>query len=162
MVQRFYEVMFIVRPDVLDEDLDKLIAGIETTITSGGGAIRSVEKLGRRKLAYTVRKFNDGNYVLLTVDADGKLIAEVERRLRVIEQVIKYITVRMDEETKRLDKVKALRASRRSSSAQPVAPAPVSRGCSGRPRTVADHRGRERSRSCLDFLPAALKTKRRL
>src|SRR5271155_5730744 len=125
MVQRFYEVMFIVRPDILEEDLDKLIAGIETTITSGGGAIRSVEKLGRRKLAYTVRKFNDGNYVLLTVDADGKLIAEVERRLRVIEQVIKYITVRMDEETKRLDKVKALRASRKKLSAQPAAPAVV-------------------------------------
>jgi small subunit ribosomal protein S6 len=125
MVQRFYEVMFIVRPDVLEEDVDKLIAGLETTIT-GGGAIRSVEKLGRRKLAYTVRKFNDGNYVLLTVDADGKLIAEVERRLRVIEQVIKYITVRMDEETKRLDKVKALRASRKKLSAQPIAaPAPV-------------------------------------
>jgi len=84
-----------------------------------------VEKLGRRKLAYTVRKFNDGNYVLLTVDADGKLIAEVERRLRVIEQVIKYITVRMDEETKRLDKVKALRASRKKLSAQPIAAAPV-------------------------------------
>jgi len=126
MVQRFYEVMFIVRPDVLDEDLDKLIAGIETTITSGGGAIRSIEKHGRRKLAYTVRKFNDGNYVLLTVDADGKLIAEVERRLRVLEQVIKYITVRMDEETKRLDKVKALRASRKKLSAQPAAPvAPI-------------------------------------
>ncbi len=118
--------MFIVRPDVLEEDVDKLIAGLETTITGGGGAIRSVEKLGRRKLAYTVRKFNDGNYVLLTVDADGKLIAEVERRLRVIEQVIKYITVRMDEETKRLDKVKALRASRKKLSAQPIAaPAPV-------------------------------------
>jgi small subunit ribosomal protein S6 len=124
MVQRFYEVMFIVRPDVLEEDLDKLIAGLETTITGGGGAIRSIEKLGRRKLAYTVRKFNDGNYVLLTVDADGKLIAELERRLRVIEQVIKFITVRMDEETKRLDKVKALRASRKKLSAQPAAVTP--------------------------------------
>jgi small subunit ribosomal protein S6 len=121
MVQRFYEVMFIVRPDILDEDLDKLIAGLETTITGGGGALRSVEKLGRRKLAYTVRKFNDGNYVLLTVDADGKLIAELERRLRVIEQVIKFITVRMDEETKRLDKIKALRATRKKLSAQPAA-----------------------------------------
>src|SRR5208282_6909031 len=96
-----------------------------------GGAIRSVEKLGRRKLAYTVRKFNDGNYVLLTVDADGKLIAEVERRLRVIEQVIKFITVRMDEETKRLDKVKALRASRKKLSAQPVAPVATAQASAG-------------------------------
>ncbi|TCK71607.1 30S ribosomal protein S6 [Acidipila rosea] len=120
-MQRFYEVMFIVRPDVLDEDLDKLIAGFEGTVTNGGGAIRSTEKLGRRKLAYTVRKFNDGNYVLLTVDADGPLVAELERRLRVSEPVIKFLTVRMDEEEKRLNKVKAIRATRKKLSAQPAA-----------------------------------------
>jgi small subunit ribosomal protein S6 len=123
-MDRFYEVMFIVRPDVEDADLDKLIAGFEHTIANGGGTLRSTEKLGRRKLAYTVRKFNDGNYVLLTIDADGKLVAELERRLRVSEPVIKFITVRMDEEQKRLDKVKALRATRKKLSAQPAA-APV-------------------------------------
>ncbi len=122
---RFYEVMFIVRPDVAEEDVDKLIAGFEATITNGGGSLHvPVEKLGRRKLAYTVRKFNDGNYVLLTIDADGKLVAELERRLRVSEPVIKFLTVRMDEEEKRLDKVRALRASRTKRSAQPSAPAP--------------------------------------
>ncbi len=129
-MQRFYEVMFIVRPDVADEDLDKLIAGLEQTVTSGGGAVRSTEKLGRRKLAYLVRKFNDGNYVLLTMDADGTLIAELERRLRVSEPVIKFITVRMDEEEKRLAKVRAIRATRKKLSAMPpaepvAAPAPV-------------------------------------
>ena len=116
---RFYEVMFIIRPDVAEEDADKLIAGFEATVTGGGGNVRSVEKMGRRKLAYTVRKFNDGNYVLLTIDADGKLVAELERRLRVSEPVIKYLTVRMDEEEKRLDKVKALRATRVKRTAQP-------------------------------------------
>ena len=124
-MERFYEVMFIVRPDVEDADLDKLIAGFENTVTSGGGHVRSAEKLGRRKLAYTVRKFNDGNYILLTIDADGKLVAELERRLRVSEPVIKFITVRMDEEQKRLDKVKAIRATRKKVSAQPVAEAPA-------------------------------------
>jgi small subunit ribosomal protein S6 len=123
-MDRFYEVMFIVRPDVEDADLDKLIAGFEQTIVNGGGTLRSTEKLGRRRLAYTVRKFNDGNYVLLTIDADGKLVHELERRLRVSEPVIKFITVRMDEEQKRLDKVKALRATRKKLSAQPVAAAP--------------------------------------
>jgi small subunit ribosomal protein S6 len=121
-MDRFYEVMFIVRPDVLEEDLDKLVEGFQATVTNGGGAIRAVEKLGRRKLAYTVRKFNDGNYVLLTIDADGPLVAELERRLRVSEPVIKFITVRMDEEEKRLDKVRALRASKKKLSAMPVAP----------------------------------------
>jgi small subunit ribosomal protein S6 len=118
---RFYEVMYIVRPDIEDADLDKLIAGFEQTVTNGGGSVRSTEKMGRRKLAYTVRKFNDGNYVLMTVDADGKLIAELERRLRVTEPVIKFITVRMDEEQKRIDKMKALRATRKKLSAQPQA-----------------------------------------
>ena len=126
---RFYEVMFIIRPDVSEEDIDKLIAGFEGTITTNGGNVRSIEKMGRRKLAYTVRKFNDGSYVLLTIDADGKLVAELERRLRVSEPVIKYITVRMDEEEKRLDKVRALRASKTKRSAQPSAetasPAPT-------------------------------------
>ncbi|HSY73717.1 MAG TPA: 30S ribosomal protein S6 [Silvibacterium sp.] len=123
-MQRFYEVMFIVRPDTQDEDVDKLIAGFEATVTNGGGTVRSTEKLGRRKLAYLVRKFSEGNYVLLTVDADGKLVAELERRLRVSEPVIKFITVRMDEEQKRIDKIKAIRATRKKLSAQPAA-APV-------------------------------------
>jgi small subunit ribosomal protein S6 len=116
-MERFYEVMFIVRPDVLEEDLDKLIEGFRTTVTNGGGEVRSVEKMGRRRLAYTVRKFNDGNYVLLTIDADGPLVAELERRMRVSEPVIKFITVRMDEEEKRLEKVRKLRASRTKRSA---------------------------------------------
>jgi small subunit ribosomal protein S6 len=123
-MDRFYEVMFIVRPDVLEEDLDKLVENFSATVTSGGGAIRAIEKLGRRKLAYTVRKFNDGNYVLLTIDADGPLVLELERRLRVSEPVIKFITVRMDEEEKRLDKVRALRAGKKKLSAMaPAAPA---------------------------------------
>jgi small subunit ribosomal protein S6 len=121
-MQRFYEVMFIVRPDVADEELDKLIAGFEQTVTNGGGKVRATEKLGRRKLAYLVRKFNDGNYVLLTIDADGSLIAELERRLRVSEPVIKFITVRMDEEEKRLEKIRAIRATKKKVSAIPAEP----------------------------------------
>jgi small subunit ribosomal protein S6 len=124
-MQRFYEVMFIVRPDVQDEELDKLIAGFEATVTNGGGVVRSTEKMGRRKLAYLVRKFNDGNYVLLTIEADGKLVAELERRLRVTEPVIKFITVRMDEEQKRIDKIKAIRATKKKVSAQPAAVPPA-------------------------------------
>ena len=102
-MNRTYEIMFIVRPDVEEADLDKLIEGFSANVTNGGGEIKSVEKMGRRRLAYTVRKFNDGFYVLLTIVAAGSLITEIERRLRVSEQVIKFITVRMDEEEKRLE-----------------------------------------------------------
>jgi small subunit ribosomal protein S6 len=118
-MNRTYEIMFIVRPDVEEADLDKLIEGFSGNITAGNGEVKSIEKMGRRRLAYTVRKFNDGQYVLLTVAAPGALIAEIERRLRVSEPVIKFITVRMDEEEKRLAKVKALRDSRVKRSAQP-------------------------------------------
>ena len=122
-MQRVYEVMFIVRPDAAEEDVDKLIAGFTTTVTGGGGAVKTVEKMGRRKLAYLVRKFVDGNYVLLTIEANGAVVLELERRLRVTEPVIKFITVRIDEEEKRLAKVKALRGTRRKVSAEHAAPA---------------------------------------
>ena len=118
-IRRSYEVMFIVRPDMEEADLDKLIEGFSGNVTSGGGEVKAVEKMGRRRLAYTVRKFNDGLYVLMTIDAVGSLIGEIERRLRVSEQVIKFITVRMDEEQKRLAKVKALRDSKVKRSALP-------------------------------------------
>ncbi len=121
-MNRTYEIMFIVRPDVEEADLDKLIEGFSANIAGGGGEVKSVEKMGRRRLAYTVRKFNDGFYVLLTVGAPGSLIGEIERRLRVSEPVIKFITVRMDEEEKRLAKVKALRDSKVKRSAQPAVP----------------------------------------
>ncbi len=111
-MERKYEVMFILRPDVVAEEADKLIAGFEATITKGNGKLVSSEKLGNRKLAYTVRKFNEGNYNLLTVEADGSLVAELERRLRVTEPVIKFITVRMDEEEKRINKIRKLRSTR--------------------------------------------------
>ena len=122
-MSRLYEVMFIVRPDIEDEELDKLITGFSTTVTNGGGVVKSAEKMGRRKLAYTVRRFSDGNYILLTIEANGPVVQELERRLRVTEPVIKFITVRIDEEEKRLAKVKALRGVRRKATAEPASPA---------------------------------------
>jgi small subunit ribosomal protein S6 len=120
-MSRAYEVMFILRPDVEEEETDKLIESLSNTVKTGGGVVKSVEKMGRRKLAYIVRKFNDGNFILLTVEATGPVVLELERRLRVTEQVIKFITVRMDEEEKRLAKVKALRGTRRKTSSEPAA-----------------------------------------
>jgi small subunit ribosomal protein S6 len=116
-MQRTYEVMFIVRPDLSDEDVDKLISTLESQATGVGAVIKSVERMGKRRLAYTVRKFKDGNYVLLLVEGSGDAVHEIERRLRVTEPVIKFITVRTDVEQKRLDKVKKIRDSRRKHSA---------------------------------------------
>ena len=111
-MQRTYEVMFIVRPDMVDEEVDKLVSTLESGVNTGGGTVKIVERMGRRRLAYKVRKFQDGNYVLFTVFGSGETIHELERRLRVTEPVIKFLTVRTDEEDKRLEKVRKIRASR--------------------------------------------------
>jgi small subunit ribosomal protein S6 len=121
-MNRTYELMFIVRPDMAEEDQDKLISTLETAVTSSGGVLKSVEKMGKRRLAYVVRRFHDGLYILLTIEGGGGLIHELERRLRVTEQVIKFLTVRIDEEQKRLDKLKAIKDARRKAAA-PAPPA---------------------------------------
>src|ERR1035438_4508834 len=124
-MNRNYEVMFIVRPDMVDEDLNKLIATLESTVTAADGTAKS-EVWGKRRLAYKVGRFNDGIFVLMLLEATGAVVHEVERRLRVTEPVIKFLTVRTDEELKRLDKVKKLRDAKKKVSAQPVqAAAPV-------------------------------------
>ena len=112
-MNRNYELMFIVRPDLTDEDVDKVISTIEAQATSAGATVKSVDRMGKRRLAYLVRNFADGLYILLHLEGPGAAITEVERRLRVTEPVIKFITVRVDEEQKRLDKVKKIRDSRR-------------------------------------------------
>ena len=123
-MQRSYEVMFIVRPDLTEEDVDKLLSTLQNHATTAGATVQNVEKMGKRRLAYDVKKFSDGQYVLFVLQADGKAIHELERRLRVSEPVIKFITVRMDEEEKRLAKVKALRGTRRKVSAETPAAHP--------------------------------------
>ena len=112
-MNRTYELMFIVRPDMTEEDQDKLISTLESAVSSSGGNVKSVERMGKRRLAYVVRRFQDGIYILLTVEGSGALIHELERRLRVTEPVIKFLTVRIDEEQKRLDKIKKIKESRR-------------------------------------------------
>ena len=124
-MNRTYELMFIVRPDMTEEDLDKLLSMLQSIVPASGGSIVKVDKMGKRRLAYTVKRFHEGIYVLMVVEGGGAVIHELERRLRVTEQVIKFLTVRTDEEQKRLDKIKALRDSRKKVSAQPPAAAPV-------------------------------------
>jgi small subunit ribosomal protein S6 len=121
---RTYEVMYILRPDMTDEDVDKLISTMQQQAESAGATVKSTEKMGKRRLAYDVRNFSDGLYILMNLEAaSGDAIHEVERRLRVTEQVIKFMSVRVDEERKRLEKIQKLRATRVKRSAAEPAPA---------------------------------------
>ena len=118
-MNRNYELMFIVRPDMVEEDLNKLISTLESSVTSAGGTTKT-EVWGKRRLAYRVGRFNDGIFVLMMIDGIGAVVHELERRLRVTEPVIKFLTVRTDEEEKRLEKIKKIRESRRKAAPPPA------------------------------------------
>src|ERR1043165_3652583 len=102
--------MFIVDPTAGDEDVVKLSEGVQKIITGQGGSITKTEMMGKRQLAYEINHKEDGTYVLLEVEGSGKEIAEVERRMRVNDQILRYMTVRVDEQRQRAEKLKARRA----------------------------------------------------
>ena len=117
---RNYEIMFIVNPNASEEEIDKINGQIEGIVTAGGGKVEKLEKMGKRRLAYEVDKNREGHYVLFVISANGDIVRECERRLRVIDAVIKYITVRTDEEVRRFEKIRNYRqkrAARRGSGA---------------------------------------------
>jgi small subunit ribosomal protein S6 len=123
---RNYEIMFIVNPNATEDEIDKINAQLESVITSGAGKIEKIEKMGKRRLAYEVDKFREGSYVLFAIQANGDIVKECERRLRVMDAVIRYITVRLDEEVRRFEKMRNYRqkrAARRGSSNPAAAPA---------------------------------------
>lgn len=122
-MERKYDVMFIVRPDMPDEEVAKLVEVLEANSTQAGAKLLTKEIMGRRRLAYEVKGFADGNYVLFIVNADGKAIHEVQRRLRVNEPVIKFIIVRVDDSEKRAGKLAKLRAGKVKRSAVEAAQA---------------------------------------
>lgn len=128
---RTYEVIFIIRPDIADDEADKLVEQMEHVVTNGGGKIRKTDRIGRRRLAYMVGRFREGIYVLLDIECDAATIHEIERRMKVTEPVMKYQSVRTDEELKRAAKLAAIRAkrppsrrARAAAASAPPAPAP--------------------------------------
>ncbi len=111
---RVYEVMFIIDPDVVEDEVTRLSESFQQIITDQGGTITKNENMGRRQLAYEINHKREGNYVLFEIEGTGGEIAELERRMRVNDQVIRYMTVRVDEDRQRAEKFKAKRARRAS------------------------------------------------
>ena len=124
---RIYEELFILRPDAVEEEIDAYIEQIKTLITSSKGTVDKVEKWGVRKLAYRVEKRNEGFYILIQFSTESPaLVKEVERRMRVTDSVMKWITVRTDEALKKLEKRKLQREKRAKRKPQITAtPAPA-------------------------------------
>ena len=127
MEERQYDLIFICRPDTPEADIDKVIATLEHAATEKGGKIESVDKWGRKRMAYRVQRLREGFYVYMVVKSThGEVVKELERRLKVADPVIKYLTVRLDEELKRQEKLKKhreRRAARRPRKTVPAAPA---------------------------------------
>jgi small subunit ribosomal protein S6 len=127
MEERLYDLIFIVRPATPEDEIKKVLSAIEHTCAEKGGKIEKSEQWGTRKLAYRVAKHREGIYFYQQIrTAHSELIAELERRLRVQDVVIKYLTVRLDEDLKRQKKLvhkRDLRAARRPRRTAP-APAP--------------------------------------
>ncbi|HZS44359.1 MAG TPA: 30S ribosomal protein S6 [Blastocatellia bacterium] len=106
---RTYEVLFIVAPNAPEADVDRVTDQLRQTVADAGGTVTKLDKLGRRRLAYNIGKFREGDYILAVIESNGREVAEVERRLRVADVVLRYISVRVDEDVKRADKLKAAR-----------------------------------------------------
>ena len=114
---RVYEVLFIVAPNTEESDIDTLVTQLSDVATNQGARIAKIDRMGRRRLAYPIGKFNDGHYVVFTIEGSGAEIAELERRMRVTDAVIRYITIRIDEDLKRAEKFRARRAAHAAASA---------------------------------------------
>ena len=116
---RRYETIFIASPTLTDEQSDELVKQFEGIIAEQGGELLKTDKWGRKKLAYEVQKFSEGYYTLFEMNAGPNLIAELERRFRNNDAVIKYMSVRMDEQTKAAErqKVRYEREGRRKAQA---------------------------------------------
>ena len=125
---RIYEELFIVKPDAPDEEVDQFVEQLRTQLTTAGATVDKVDKWGKRRLAYRVGKYREGAYVLFQFTAGPESVKELERRLRVSDIVLKFLTVRIDQTLKRLEKRKKdrdKRAARRAASAPaPSAPGP--------------------------------------
>jgi small subunit ribosomal protein S6 len=110
MEERLYDLIFICRPTTPEEEITKIIATLEHACAEKGGKVEKLEKWGTRKMAYRVAKHREGYYVYLQIKStQGELIRELERRLAVSDVVIKYLTVRLDEELKRQQKLQRKR-----------------------------------------------------
>src|SRR6266852_5008487 len=105
-MMRIYENLFIVKPDATEEEIDHLVEQMSKNVTTAGGTVDKVDKWGKRRLAYRVAKNREGYYVLLQFTAGPEAVHEFERRLRVQDSAIKFLTVRIDETLKRVEKRK--------------------------------------------------------
>ncbi|HZG51839.1 MAG TPA: 30S ribosomal protein S6 [Pyrinomonadaceae bacterium] len=112
--KRVYEVVFIIDPATGEEDSTRLVENLQKIVTDQGGAITKSESMGRKALAYRIGRNTEGHFMLFEIEGTGGEIAELERRMRVSDQVMRYLTVRVDEDRRRAEKFKERRIRKAS------------------------------------------------
>ncbi|HZH92437.1 MAG TPA: 30S ribosomal protein S6 [Pyrinomonadaceae bacterium] len=112
--KRIYEMVFIIDPATGEEDSTRLVENLQKIVTDQGGAITKSESMGRRQLAYRIGRNTEGHFMLFEIEGTGGEIAELERRMRVSDQVMRYLTVRVDEDRRRAEKFKERRIRKAS------------------------------------------------
>ena len=106
---RQYELVYIVTPDATEQEVADLHTQIEQIVQRFNGTFDKTENWGRRKLAYEIGKHREGTYVVETITGSGELMKEIDRRLRVIDQVIRHLVVRVDEELRVAERTRSAR-----------------------------------------------------
>ncbi len=151
---RVYELIFILKPDLPDEEIDAAVEQVQRAITEGGATIDKTDKWGKRRLAYMVQHCREGYYILIqySLEGDLSLSKEIERRLRVSDSVIKYLTVRIDLDQKRVEKHRLKREKRAARKPPPAPERPESRG---KPRSAPAEPGKPASEEAAPKPPEA-------
>ena len=137
---RQYELIYIVSPETSDEGVADLHNQVEGIVGQFGGEIEKSENWGRRRLAYEIKNYKEGTYVLELINGPGDLVKELGRRLRVSDHVIRHLIVRVDEDRQVAD---AIAAQRRDSQARRRLARGLSPVPEARPRAASDRNGEE-------------------
>ena len=110
---RQYELIYVIAPDVDDAGVAELHARVEEIVTAGGGTIDKTDNWGRRRLAYEINRHKEGTYVLELFTGSGAIVGELDRRLKVTDNVLRYLVVRVDEDLRKAERERARRQARR-------------------------------------------------
>ncbi len=110
MSERTYEILFIADPNLGEPEVDALTAQVQGFIEKEGGKVDKIEKWGKKRLAYVVKKHREGSYVLIVFEGGGARVKEIERRIGVTDGVIRHLTVRIDEDLRKAETAKRKRA----------------------------------------------------
>ena len=124
MSDRVYEILFIADPNLGEPEVDALTEHVQGYAEKEGARIQKVEKWGKKRLAYNIRKHQEGYYVLIVVEGKASIVKEVERRIRVTDGVVKFITVRVDEDLRKAESRRAQRAKEEAKRKRPATPRP--------------------------------------